>query len=102
MVMVMVTLQWSVSTFHQKQMNNFLAGPLWQQIVHRIVRRFVSKIARVDGPLHVLRGPVPEDAGTALLLILQIFNLSIISIAVLEDVSSTQGFRKEPPFPHYL
>jgi hypothetical protein len=24
----------------------------------------------------------------------------IISIAVLENVPSTQGYRKEPPFPH--
>jgi hypothetical protein len=24
----------------------------------------------------------------------------IISIAVLENVTSTQGYRKEPPFPH--
>jgi hypothetical protein len=35
-----------------------------------------------------------------LLLLLQIFNLYIISIAVLENVSPTQGYRKEPPFPH--
>jgi hypothetical protein len=29
-----------------------------------------------------------------------IFNLSIISITVLENVSPTQGYIKEPPFPH--
>jgi hypothetical protein len=41
---------------------------------------------------------VPQDAGAPLLLLLQIFNLSIISIAVLENVSPMQGYRKEPPF----
>jgi hypothetical protein len=35
-----------------------------------------------------------------LLLLLQIFNPSIISIAVLENLRPTQGYRKEPPFPH--
>jgi hypothetical protein len=29
-----------------------------------------------------------------------IFNLSIISIGVLENVSPMQGYRKEPHFPH--
>jgi hypothetical protein len=54
----------------------------------------------LNGIFHVLGGPVPQDAGTPLLSLLQIFNLSIISIAVLENVSSIQGYRKEPPFPH--
>jgi hypothetical protein len=36
---------------------------------------------------HILRGPVPHDAGTPLLLLLQNFNLSIISNEVLENVS---------------
>jgi hypothetical protein len=31
-------------------LKNLLALHLWQQIVHRIVRRFERKIARVDGP----------------------------------------------------
>jgi hypothetical protein len=44
--------------------------------------------------------PMPQDAGTPLLLLLQIFNLYIISIAVLENVPPAQGYRKEPPFPH--
>jgi hypothetical protein len=49
---------------------------------------------------HVQCGPVPQDAGAPLLLLLQIFSLSIISIAVLENVNPTQGYRKEPSFPH--
>jgi hypothetical protein len=49
---------------------------------------------------HVLCEPVPQDAGTPLLSLLHIFNLSIISIAVLDNVYPTQGYRKEPPFPH--
>jgi hypothetical protein len=44
--------------------------------------------------------PMPQEAGTPLLSILQIFNLCIISIAVLENVPPTQGYRKEPSFPH--
>jgi hypothetical protein len=44
--------------------------------------------------------PMPQDAGTPLLLLLQFFNLYIISIAVLENVPLAQGYRKEPPFPH--
>jgi hypothetical protein len=43
---------------------------------------------------------LPQDAGTPLLLMLQIFNLSINSIAVLENVFPAQGYRKELPFPH--
>jgi hypothetical protein len=43
--------------------------------------------------------PVPQDAGTPSLALLQIFNRYIISIAVLENVPPTQGYRKEPPFP---
>jgi hypothetical protein len=57
----------------------------------------------LGGPLnavfHVHRGPVPQDAVTPLLFILQIFYLSIISIAVLEKVFLTQGYRKEQSFP---
>jgi hypothetical protein len=41
-----------------------------------------------------------QDAGAPLLLLLQMFNLYIISIAVFEKVPPTQGFRKEPPFQH--
>jgi hypothetical protein len=48
----------------------------------------------LNAVFHALRGTVPRDAGTPLLLLLQIFNLSIISIAVLENVSPTQGYRK--------
>jgi hypothetical protein len=40
----------SVYTFEQQQIKDYLAGHLWQQIVHRIVRQFVCKIDRVDGP----------------------------------------------------
>jgi hypothetical protein len=47
-----------------------------------------------------LHGTVPQDAGTPFLWLLQILNLSIISIAVLENVSPTQGNIKEPPIPH--
>jgi hypothetical protein len=42
--------------------------------------------------------PMPQDAGTPLLSLLQNFNLYIILIAVLENVPPTQGYRKEPPF----
>jgi hypothetical protein len=49
---------------------------------------------------HVIRGPVPQDAGTPLLSLLQMFNLFIDSIAVLENVSPSQGYRKETPFAH--
>jgi hypothetical protein len=41
--------------------------------------------------------PVPQDAGTSLLLLMQIFNPYIISIAVLENVPPTQGYIKERP-----
>jgi hypothetical protein len=44
--------------------------------------------------------PVPQETGAPSLLLLQIFNPYIISIAVLENVPSTQGYRKEPPFAH--
>jgi hypothetical protein len=44
--------------------------------------------------------PMPQDAGTPLLSLLQICNLYIISIAVLENMPPTQGYRKEPPFLH--
>jgi hypothetical protein len=55
----------------------------------------------LNAVFHVLRGPVSQDAGTPLLSLLHMFNLSEISIAVLEIVSPMQGYRKEPPFPHY-
>jgi hypothetical protein len=48
----------------------------------------------------VVRGPVHKDARSPLLLLQQMFNLSIISIAVLKNVHPTQGYIKEPPFPH--
>jgi hypothetical protein len=35
--------------------------------------------------------PMPQDAGRPWLLLLQIFNLYIISTAVLENVPPTQG-----------
>jgi hypothetical protein len=38
----------------------------------------------LNGVFHVLHGPVLQDAGKPLLLLLQIFNLSIISIAVVD------------------
>jgi hypothetical protein len=44
--------------------------------------------------------PMPQDAGTPLLLLGQICNLYIISIAVLDNVPQMQGYRKELPFPH--
>jgi hypothetical protein len=44
--------------------------------------------------------PMPQDAGKPLLSLLQIFNPNIISIAELENVPPTQGYRKELPFPH--
>jgi hypothetical protein len=44
--------------------------------------------------------PMPQDAGTPLLSLLQIFILYIISIAMLKNVPPTQGYRKEPSFPH--
>jgi hypothetical protein len=50
--------------------------------------------------LHPTRGPVPQDAKTLLLLLLRICNPSIISVSVLEIVPLTQGYIKEPPFPH--
>jgi hypothetical protein len=75
--------------------------------LHIFKRMYLSNTAvltSLSRPLnevfHVLRGPVQQDAGTPLLLLMQIFNLSIISIAVhIENVSPTQGYRKEPPFP---
>jgi hypothetical protein len=63
-----------------------------------------EQLTSVDCPLHAVfhmqRGPVPKDAETHLLLQLQIFNLSVISIAVLKNVSLRQGYRNEPPFQH--
>jgi hypothetical protein len=44
--------------------------------------------------------PMPQDPGTPLLLLLQIFNLDMILIAVLENMPPRQSYRKEPPFPH--
>jgi hypothetical protein len=54
----------------------------------------------LNAVFHVPRKPVSQDAGTPLLLMLQIFNLSLNSIAVLENVFPAQGYRKELPFPH--
>jgi hypothetical protein len=44
-------LQWTVDTFQPKLIGNFIEIGLWQEIVHRIVWRFVREIARLDGPL---------------------------------------------------
>jgi hypothetical protein len=44
--------------------------------------------------------PMPQDAGTPSFLLLQIFNLYIISIVMLENVPPMQGYSKEPPFPY--
>jgi hypothetical protein len=44
--------------------------------------------------------PMPQDAGTPLFSLLQIFSQYINTIAVLENVPPMQGYRKEPPFPH--
>jgi hypothetical protein len=41
----------SLFTHFSKQIKNYLAGQLWQQIVHQIVWGFVWEIARVDSPL---------------------------------------------------
>jgi hypothetical protein len=43
---------------------------------------------------HVIRRPVLQDTGSPLLLLLQIVNLSIISIAMLKNGLLTQGYRK--------
>jgi hypothetical protein len=43
-------LHWFVNTFQPIKAKNSLAGHPWQQIVHRIVRKFVCKIALVDSP----------------------------------------------------
>jgi hypothetical protein len=43
-------LQWSVNTFQQKSIKNLIEIDLWQEIVPRIVWRFVREIAHVDGP----------------------------------------------------
>jgi hypothetical protein len=47
----------------------------------------------LNAVFHVLHEPVPQDAGTPLLLLLQFFPVSTISIA-------EQDYIKEPPFPH--
>jgi hypothetical protein len=39
---------------------------------------------------NLLRGPGPQDAGTPSLSLLQFFNLSVISIAVLENITGLQ------------
>jgi hypothetical protein len=44
--------------------------------------------------------PVPQDAEKPFFLQLQFFYLSIISIAMLEKVPTTQGYRKDTPSPH--
>jgi hypothetical protein len=56
------------------------------EIIHKLKLFFECGIA------------VPQDAGSPLLLLLQIVNLYIISFAVLEKVPPTQGYRKEPTF----
>jgi hypothetical protein len=53
----------------------------------------------LNAVFHVLCGTVTQDAGTPSHLLLQIFNISIISIAVVEHVPLTQGYRKESLFP---
>jgi hypothetical protein len=52
----------------------------------------------LNAVFHVLRGLVPQDAETSLVVLLEIFNPCIISVAVLENVSPTQGYRKDLPF----
>jgi hypothetical protein len=63
---------------------------------------FTSLDCLLNVVFHVLCGPMPQDVETRLLLPLQFFNLSLISIAVLENMSPTQGYIKEPPFPNQL
>jgi hypothetical protein len=58
----------------------------------------INKLSPLNVVFHVIRGPMPQNAGTPSLSQLQFFYLSIISIAVLENVSPTQGYSKEPPF----
>jgi hypothetical protein len=48
----------------------------------------------LNAVFHVLRSPVPQDAGTPLLLLLQIYNLSIILITVIKNVVPDAGFQK--------
>jgi hypothetical protein len=43
-------LQQFVNTFEEKSIPNSTAIHLWQEIVDGIVRRFVRRIARADGP----------------------------------------------------
>jgi hypothetical protein len=44
-------LQLLVNTYQEKLVNNYIANHLVQKIVHGIVRRFLRRIALVDGPL---------------------------------------------------
>jgi hypothetical protein len=47
-------------------------------------------------------GPRPQDAGTPSLLQMQFLsNYTYSAIAVLATCPRTQGYRKEPTFPHY-
>jgi hypothetical protein len=52
----------------------------------------------LNAVFHDLSGPMPQDAETPLLSLQQMFNLSIISIAVLKSVSPTQDYIKDPTF----
>jgi hypothetical protein len=45
-------------------------------------------------------GPRPQDAGTPSLLLLHFFIHLYSAIAVLATCPQTQGYRKEPTFPH--
>jgi hypothetical protein len=54
-------LQPFVVKFQEKSIPNSIAIHLWQEIVQGIVRRFVRRIACVDGPL-LRRGHVPTYA----------------------------------------
>jgi hypothetical protein len=49
-------LQLHANTHHEKLVENVIARHLFKEIVHRIIRRFVRIIARVDGPIVRGRG----------------------------------------------
>jgi hypothetical protein len=46
------------------------------------------------GGFQIIRGPVPQDAGTPLLSLMQMFNISMILIAVFEKVPPDVRFQK--------
>jgi hypothetical protein len=52
----------------------------------------------LNAVFHVLGRPMPQDAGTHSLSLLQIFNLFIIFIAVLENVPPDAGLQKRAIF----